>query len=90
MFGNPVPDIFCNQCPPGTVAITDTGLFTFTAVDLGNAQASVDTFTIQGFRSGSLVFAQAGLLPTMSEFQTFTSTNPTKHFHGPVGDFNHE
>src|SRR5215471_1569315 len=42
VFGNPIPDIFCNQCAPGTVAITaGFSLFTFASVDLGNAQGSV-------------------------------------------------
>ena len=58
-FGNPAPNIYCDRCAPGTVAITaDSGLFTFTSVDLANSQSSsVDTFTIQGFRLGSVVFS---------------------------------
>jgi hypothetical protein len=37
------------RCPPS-----------FAGVDLGDAQPSVDTFIIQGFRFGSMVFSQSG------------------------------
>jgi hypothetical protein len=78
LFGNPIPAIFCNQCAPGTVAITDGGApFTFASVDLGNAQSSVDTFIIQGFRLGSMVFSQSGSLTLANSFQTFASIDPT-------------
>ena len=64
VFGNPAPNIYCDRCAPGVVAITaDSGLFTFTSVDLANSQSSsVDSFTIEGFRLGSVVFSQSGSL----------------------------
>jgi hypothetical protein len=75
-FGNPVPDIFCNQCAPGTVTISEGGaLFTFADVDLGDAKSSVDPFTIQGFLLGSMVFSQPGEVTEPDAFQTFASTN---------------
>src|SRR5262249_43931155 len=77
LFGNPIPDIFC-PCAPGTVAITMGGSpFSFASVDLGNAQSSLDTFTIQGSRLGSIVLSQSGSLTLPNAFQTFSSINST-------------
>jgi hypothetical protein len=52
-------------------------LFSFASVDLGNAQSSLDTFTIQGSRLGSIVLSQSGSLTLPSAFQTFASINST-------------
>jgi hypothetical protein len=62
---------------PGAVSITAFGVpFTFQSVDLGTAESSIDSFTIQGFRLGAMVPSQAGMLTLPNAFQTFASINP--------------
>jgi hypothetical protein len=76
-FGNPVPDIFCDACAPGIVAVTsDSGPFMFESVDVGNPGNDPVNFSIEGFLNGILQFSQAGTLTSPDIFQTFSSDRP--------------
>jgi hypothetical protein len=77
VFGNPVPDIFCDACVPGVVAITgDSGPFEFESMDVGNPGNGPVNFSIDGFLNGTLQFSQAGTSTSPDIFQTFSSDHP--------------
>ncbi|MCY2950732.1 MAG: hypothetical protein NTU53_01995 [Planctomycetota bacterium] len=68
LFGQPTPSIYCTSAV-GSVDVKEntTGLFTFSAVDLGNAMpgggGTDTTYVIEGFRSGLSKFSTNGSLP---------------------------
>jgi hypothetical protein len=80
-FGNPVPDVFCQGCGPGTLEVTG-GLFSFSSVDLGNpfiSAADPLPYTIMGFLSGIQVLTQTGsLLINPVTFMTVNSVNTSQ------------
>jgi len=79
--GNPAPSIFLGPLDDpaaGSVTVTQvtTGVFTFAGVDLetNNYPAS---YTIMGYRQGSLVLSQSGDLNTPNSFTTIASAAPS-------------
>lgn len=74
LFGNPIPDIFCD-CPTGTVSLTgDSGqTFRFTSVDLAFDGAS---YTIAGLLQNNPVFSQSGAIGSGTQFFTIASEHP--------------
>ncbi len=76
MFGNPIPDLFCGDCGPGTLQLTDGGgAFTFNSVDLGQATDNGFGYTLNGFLGGNLVFTESGTAsPGHNNFGTYSSS----------------
>jgi len=73
-FGNPIPDVFCGGCGPGTLEVTG-GQFDFSSVDIGNPMAPQFPFTITGFLGGIQVLSQTGNSPASLGFETVNSVN---------------
>jgi hypothetical protein len=78
LFGNPVPDVFCFLCSPGTLEITGRQ-FDFESVDLGNPGVPAFSYTITGYREGSQVLLQSGVNPApLNSFATIASGEPSQ------------
>jgi hypothetical protein len=80
VFGNPIPDVFCMGCTPGTLEVTG-GLFSFDSVDIGNASFTngAFNFTITGFLGGNQVLTQTGNSPARAgTFETVNSADSSK------------
>jgi hypothetical protein len=78
LFGNPVPDVFCFNCNPGTLEVTG-GQFNFEGVDLGDAAPPPFSYTITGYLNGSQVLLQSGVSPAaVGTFATIASAETTQ------------
>jgi len=77
LFGNPIPDVFCPSCGPGTLEVTG-GQFLFNSVDIGNPGAPAFSFTITGFLSGNQVLTETGNSPATLGFETVNSINTSQ------------
>jgi hypothetical protein len=74
LFGNPIPDIYCPNCSPGTVEVTG-GIFNFSSVDLGEAQPTGFSYEFKGYLGGNLVLDQTGSLTNGVPWTTVASAN---------------
>jgi len=80
LFGNPIPDVFCGGCGPGTLEVTG-GTFNFDSVDIGNPVAPSFGITITGFLAGIQVLTETATSPppgTFGTFETITSNNTSQ------------
>jgi hypothetical protein len=79
-FGNPVPDIFSGSTSAAVeVTRSPGGQFTFTSVDLGNANSiGFPTYSIQGFLGASMVLSTSGSLPASAGFVMIGSPNTSQ------------
>ena len=78
IFGNPTPSIFTSD-ELAVVDVTHSGgtVFTFSSVDLGNANTGSPTYTLAGLRSGMTIFTSSGGFPTPNAFTTIGSPDAT-------------
>jgi hypothetical protein len=78
-FGHPVPDIFSQSMSSSITVTSSTTDFTFSSVDLGNANSGTPTYEVQGFFKGSLVLSTNGSLPAGPDlFVTINSPNSSQ------------
>jgi hypothetical protein len=79
-YGNPIPDIFLGPIgspPPGSISVTDTGVFSFASIDFSSNNGT-SAYSIIGFRGGLQQFNQTGTEPVSFPpfgFTTLASTN---------------
>lgn len=71
-FGNPIPDVYCPNCAPGTLKVTG-GLFSFDSVDIAEADGQPVDFSITGYRNGTSVYSQTGTANADAAFQNFAA-----------------
>ena len=80
VFGNPVPSIFNATDAVGVVDVVENtvGLFTFTSVDLANANSGAGTsisYTVEGLFMGGTVFSTSATIGSQAAFTTIASPN---------------